>query len=118
MGRRFAYVFNLFSRTVHALYTTQALSTIKTLRGRDEQEWSLLQDYLVGQNYLELSSDGWSDAARIYYDLRRKGLTVRSTIDCCIAQTAIYHQAVLVHNDRDFETIAQVRSLQHLRFLP
>jgi hypothetical protein len=33
MGRRFAYVFNLFSRTVHALYTTQALSTIKTLRG-------------------------------------------------------------------------------------
>jgi uncharacterized protein YcbK (DUF882 family) len=32
MGRRLDYVFNLFSRTVHAPYTTQALSTIKTLR--------------------------------------------------------------------------------------
>jgi hypothetical protein len=25
---------------------------------------------------------------------------------------------LLIHNDRDFETIAQVRSLQHLRFQP
>lgn len=100
-------------------YALSRFTQLELLQGsRDEQEWSLLQDYLVGQNYLELSLDGWSDAARIYYDLRRKGLTVRSTIDCCIAQTAIYHQAVLVHNDRDFETIAQVRSLQHLRFLP
>jgi predicted nuclease of predicted toxin-antitoxin system len=45
-----------------------------------------------------------------------QGLTVRSTIDCCIAQAAIDHQAVLIHNDRDFEAIAQVRSLQNLRF--
>jgi predicted nucleic acid-binding protein len=60
--------------------------------------------------------NAWEAAARIFYDLRRQGLTVRSTIDCCIAQAAIDHQAVLIHNDRDFEAIAQVRSLQHLRF--
>ena len=55
-------------------------------------------------------------AARIYYDLRRQGLSVRSPIDCCIAQAALENNLLLIHNDRDFETIAQVRSLQHLRF--
>jgi predicted nucleic acid-binding protein len=100
-------------------YALSRFTQMELLQGsRDEQEWSLLQDYLVGQDYLEFPADNWGDAARIYYDLRRKGLTTRSTIDCCIAQTAIHYQAVLVHNDKDFETIAQVRSLQHLRFFP
>jgi predicted nucleic acid-binding protein len=98
-------------------YVLSRLTQMELLQGsRNEQEWSTLQDYLVGQTYLEFPVDHWTNAARIYYDLRRKGLTVRSTIDCCIAQTAIHYQAVLVHNDKDFEAIAQVRSLQHLRF--
>jgi hypothetical protein len=58
----------------------------------------------------------WQAAARIFYDLRRQGLTVRSPIDCCIAQASLENDLILIHNDRDFETIAQVRSLQHLRF--
>jgi predicted nucleic acid-binding protein len=90
---------------------------LELLQGcRNEQEWSLLRDYLSGQTYLELTPDDWAEAARIFYDLQRKGLTVRSIIDCCIAQTALHHQAVLVHNDRDFEAIAQVRSLQNYRY--
>jgi predicted nucleic acid-binding protein len=98
-------------------YALSRFTQLELLQGtRNEQEWSLLQDYLSGQTYLEFSVDAWTEAARIYYDLRRKGLTVRSTIDCCIAQVAIQHQAVLVHNDRDFEAIAQVRSLQHYRY--
>lgn len=93
------------------------LIQVELLQGsRNEQEWSLLQSYLEGQTYLELKANAWEAVARIFYDLKRQGLTVRSTIDCCIAQAAIDHQAVLIHNDRDFEAIAQVRSLQHLRF--
>jgi predicted nucleic acid-binding protein len=93
------------------------LIQVELLQGsRNEQEWSLLQSYLEGQTYLELNVNAWEAAARIFYDLRRQGLTVRSTIDCCIAQAAIDHQAMLIHNDRDFEAIAQVRSLLHLRF--
>ncbi len=92
---------------------------IELLQGcRDEKEWSLLQSYLSTQDYLELSATGWESAARIYYDLRRRGLTVRSPIDCCIAQVALDYSCVLVHNDRDFETIAQARPLQQLRFSP
>jgi len=84
----------------------------------NEQEWTLLSTYLETQDYVELTSQSWQAAARIYYDLRRQGLTVRSPIDCCIAQAALENDLLLVHNDRDFETIAQVRSLQHLRFQP
>jgi predicted nucleic acid-binding protein len=84
----------------------------------DEKEWNLLSTYLDTQDYLEPTSNSWQVAARIYYDLRRKGLTVRSPIDCCIAQAALENNLLLIHNDRDFETIAKVRSLQHLRFQP
>jgi predicted nucleic acid-binding protein len=82
----------------------------------NDREWTLLSTYLEAQDYVELTSHSWLADARIYYDLRRQGLTVRSPIDCCIAQAAIENDLLLIHNDRDFETIAQVRSLQNLRF--
>ena len=84
----------------------------------NEQEWMLLSSYLEAQDYVELTPSSWQTAARIYYDLRRRGLTVRSPIDCCIAQAALENDLLLIHDDRDFETIAQVRSLQNLRFQP
>ncbi|MGB7416344.1 MAG: PIN domain nuclease [Thermosynechococcaceae cyanobacterium] len=86
---------------------------LELLQGcRDQREWELLQSYLAGQDYLDLNSEAWVSAARIYYDLRRQGLTVRSPIDCCIAQIALDCKVTLVHCDRDFETITQVRPLQ------
>lgn len=92
---------------------------LELLQGsRNEQEWTLPESYLQTQDYIELSANSWQASARIYYDLRRRGLTVRSPIDCCIAQVAIENNLLLVHCDRDFETIAQVRSLQHHRFQP
>jgi predicted nucleic acid-binding protein len=84
----------------------------------NEKEWTLLSTYLEAQDYVDLTAHSWQAAARIYYDLRRQGLTVRSPIDCCIAQAALEHDLLLIHNDRDFETIAQVRSLRHFRFQP
>jgi predicted nucleic acid-binding protein len=46
----------------------------------NEQEWNLLSTYLETQDYVELKIYSWQAAARIYYDLRRQGLTVRSPI--------------------------------------
>jgi predicted nucleic acid-binding protein len=90
---------------------------IELLQGSlNEKEWTLLSTYLSTQEYIELTANSWQEAARIYYDLRRRGLTVRSPIDCCIAQAALENNLLLIHNDRDFETIAQVRPLKHLHF--
>jgi predicted nucleic acid-binding protein len=89
---------------------------LELLQGsRDETEWGLLEEYLDAQEYLELSDESWSKAGRIFFDLRRTGRTVRGPIDCCIAQVAIDHGALLVHRDRDFETIAAIRPLRHVR---
>jgi predicted nucleic acid-binding protein len=63
----------------------------------NEQEWTILSTYLEAQDYVELTSSSWQAAARIYYDLRRQGLTVRSPIDCCIAQAALENDLLLVH---------------------
>lgn len=90
---------------------------LELLQGaRDEREWSLLSEYLDAQTYLESSPASWAEAARIYFELRRRGRTVRSPIDCCIAQLAIDHDVLLLHRDRDFETIADIRPLRQRMF--
>ena len=92
---------------------------LELLQGcRDEKEWNLLASYLDNQDYLVMAPESWPAAARIYFDLRRKGLTVCSPIDCCIAQLSMRHKMLLLHNDGDFEVIASVRPLQQLRYLP
>src|SRR5258706_5132379 len=80
--------------------------------GREEREWALLDSHLGSQEYAEARTTTWVDAARTYFDLRRQGKTVRSPIDCCIAQIAIEHDALLLHVDGDFETIASIRPLR------
>ncbi|MDE0127093.1 MAG: PIN domain-containing protein [Bryobacterales bacterium] len=79
--------------------------------GREDQ-WSRLERYLSVQKYAEADSSTWRDAARTYYELRRMGKTVRSPIDCCIAEITIAHDASLLHRDRDFRAIASVRPLR------
>ncbi len=92
---------------------------LELLQGcRDEREWGVLSEYLADQDYVEATEIVWVGAARIFFDLRRQGLTVRSTINCCIAQLALECQLTLVHDDRDFESIQQVRSLSCIRFSP
>ena len=60
-------------------YCLTRFTQMELLQGaRDEKEWLKLSDYLADQDYLEASEETWAAAARLYFDLRRKGLTVRS----------------------------------------
>lgn len=87
---------------------------LELLQGcRDENEWLLLSSHLEDQTYVEASVLTWQAAARIYFDLRRQGLTVRSPIDCCIAQLALENELLLLHNDKDFTVINQIRPLNN-----
>jgi len=87
---------------------------LELLQGcRDEKEWLLLSSHLEDQTYVEASASTWQAAARIYFDLRRHGLTVRSPIDCCIAQLALENDLLLLHNDKDFTVINQIRPLSN-----
>jgi hypothetical protein len=86
---------------------------------KDEHEWRRLDEYLSTQYYLEASENTWRSAARLYFELRRKGTTVRSPIDCCIACIAMEFQATLLHCDHDYESIARISSLnEEFFYLP
>jgi hypothetical protein len=84
---------------------------------RDEREWSLLHEYLGTQRLLDVSQGflSYTEAARIFFDCRRRGITVRSSVDCLIAQIALEQDATLLHDDDDFENIAKARPLKTLR---
>lgn len=84
---------------------------------RDEHEWERLDTYLSSQ-WLLAPADPWEthrQAARIYYECRRRGVTVRSTVDCLIAQLVLDHAGILLHEDVDFERIRAVRPLRTFR---
>ena len=99
-------------RIADEFYVLTRFNQLELLQGaKDEGEWKQLSAYLEKQLYLEMSESTWEQAARIYYDLRRDGKTVGSAVDCCIAQIALEHGALLLHRDRDFRTIAGIRSL-------
>lgn len=51
-------------------------------------------------------------AAAIHRQCRRAGYTVRSTIDCLVAATALRLELPVAHRDRDFEVMAEHCGLQ------
>jgi predicted nucleic acid-binding protein len=81
---------------------------------RTANEFNKLKLYLENQVIYSPShkTDTFINAAKIYFDLRKMGLTVRSTIDCLIAQISIEHDLYLLHNDKDFLTIAKSAPLK------
>ncbi|MBW1724186.1 MAG: PIN domain-containing protein [Deltaproteobacteria bacterium] len=114
-------------RTVQAFHKKTASETIvfshfiqlELLQGaKDDFEWRRLDEYLASQYYLEANEGIWRHAARIYFELRRSGVTISSPIDCCIACIAMEAQALLLHRDHDFERIAEIRPLLNEFFNP
>jgi len=107
-------VVHAFERKTHGETSVLCrLTQLELLQGaKSEEDWKLLDGHLSSQLYLEATERTWSDAARIFFELRRKGITVRSSVDCCIAQIALEHDAILLHKDADFDRIASVRPLR------
>lgn len=60
----------------------------------------------------ELERDDYRKAAGIYRRCRTEGQTIRSTIDCLIAQLCIRHGFTLLTKDRDFRAIAASHPLR------
>ena len=52
------------------------------------------------------------EAVQLYRSARSAGLTVRSGTDCLIAACAIRHNLTVLHHDRDFDSLAEISTLQ------
>ena len=81
---------------------------------KTDKEYRLLKRYLEVQRFYHPKDpvDSFAGAAKIYFDCRKKGVTIRSTIDCIVAQIAIEHDLLLLHNDSDFDAIANLIPLK------
>ncbi|MGI1691820.1 type II toxin-antitoxin system VapC family toxin [Thermoanaerobacter uzonensis] len=77
---------------------------------KTENEFNLIKEYLSTQKFYDLKYDikSYENAAKLYFKCKKKGITIRSTIDLLIAETAIENNLYLLHDDKDFSLIAQV----------
>lgn len=61
---------------------------------------------------IENSYELAEEAAKLYRELRKKGVTVRKPNDCLIATYAIRNHIVLLEDEKDFRLIAQHSKLK------
>ena len=76
----------------------------------NEREYRLLKEYLSSLPfyYLKHGKESFENAALIYMNCRKKGVTVRSTIDLIITQIAIENDLYLLHDDNDYSNISKI----------
>ena len=81
---------------------------------KTEKEYRLLKKYLSTQRFFQPKDpvNSYAQAAKIYFDCRKRGITIRSSVDCLIAQISIEHNLLLLHNDRDFVLMKELVDLK------
>ncbi len=88
----------------------EILQGLKSEKEFEDKKRVLFSFNILESKWLELSIS----SAKLYFDLKKKGITIRKSNDCLIAQIAIANDCLLVHNDSDFELIASGSSLRVL----
>lgn len=97
--------------SVADIVLTEVLQGIKNDKDYAEVKKSLLSFPV----YSLKGVDSFIAAADLYRKCRKKGLTIRNTIDLLIAQIAIENDLILLHNDKDFDTLADMCNLRIYR---
>jgi hypothetical protein len=91
------------------------LTYLEVLQGtRSEKDYATVKSYLETHRFYGLldERESYAAAARIYFDCRKKRITINSTVDCLIAQTAIEHDLALLHHDAGFDRMRKVAPLR------
>jgi predicted nucleic acid-binding protein len=72
---------------------------------RDEKEHLAVKQHFENLLYLEADRSTFELGASIYRELRRKGSTIRNSMDCLIAAIVLQQGVHFLENDRDYESI-------------
>ena len=72
---------------------------------RKETEFRKTRSLFNSLIFLPMTYSTFLQSARIYRDLRQRGITIRKSVDCMIASVAIENDIPLLHNDKDFHPI-------------
>jgi predicted nucleic acid-binding protein len=80
---------------------------------RSDDEAQLVDRHLRAFPVLRLEDlDDFALAATLYRDARRRGVTIRNTLDCLIAAPCVRTGAPLLHADVDFDRLASCSALR------
>jgi hypothetical protein len=75
---------------------------------REKRDFERAREALLRLPILEMGGIALAlESAENYRALRRKGITIRSTIDCWIATFCLREGLELLHDDRDFDAFAR-----------
>jgi predicted nucleic acid-binding protein len=87
---------------------TSGIIVQEILQGiRDDAQYRETSRFLRFFPCIDLQFSDHIEAANIYRQLRKRGFTIRSPIDCLIAALAMRCRLLLLHKDRDYPTIAR-----------
>jgi len=80
---------------------------------QSDKDFKTARDLLLGIPFMPMGGREMAlESAMNYRFLRRKGVTVRKTIDVIIGTFCISHQLILLHDDRDFDPMVTFLGLQ------
>jgi predicted nucleic acid-binding protein len=83
---------------------------------RNDRDFRMTKDYLLEfPIFRPQGIETYLQAAHLYRECRKKGKTVRKTVDCIIAAICLENDLTLLHQDRDFDLIAACAGLKILR---
>ena len=82
---------------------------------RDDSEFKKTQSLFFNLIFLPMPYSVYLRSAEIYRTLRRKGITIRKSVDCMIAAVALEYEIPILHNDKDFLPIEKHFGLRRLK---
>ena len=80
---------------------------------QNSKEFKVAKDLLLGMPFMPMVGRAIAlKSAENYRSLRRRGVTVRKTIDVIIGTFCLYYQLPLLHDDRDFDPLVKFLGLK------
>ncbi len=97
----------------HDISITEIILT-EVLQGiKQDSDFQAMRKYFIDFFiYRPKGVETYIKAAQIHRDCRKRGKTVRKTVDCIIAAICIENSLTLLHKDSDFDLIQACTSLR------
>jgi predicted nucleic acid-binding protein len=101
-------IFNDYPIYLCPVIYQEVLQGIREDKTFDEVKYILQQYRMIEIDLMDVTDY----AINLYRHLRKKGITIRKSVDCLIASYAILEDMYILHNDGDFTQIAKESKLK------
>jgi predicted nucleic acid-binding protein len=109
---------NIYKESIKTLLSNKEFATteiiiMEVLQGiKDDRTYETTKSFLTTLPLISAKYKDYLKAVDIYRTCRKKGITIRKSIDCLIAAIVINNDLRLFSNDRDFDHIQEYFELK------